>query len=66
MACDNDALTTATIESIQQSGECWVGGTQWRQRQVIRVSVCSWATTEDDVTRSVRAFVAAREAARKT
>ncbi len=25
------------------------------------VSVCSWATTPDDVTRSVRAFVAARE-----
>ncbi len=65
VACDNDALTTATINLIQQSGECWVGGTQWQQRQVIRVSVCSWATTEADVTRSVRAFVDARERARK-
>ena len=31
---------------------------------VIRISVCSWRTTEDDVHRSVRAFVAARAAAR--
>jgi hypothetical protein len=30
---------------------------------VIRISVCSWATTEDDISRSVLAFVAAREKA---
>jgi glutamate/tyrosine decarboxylase-like PLP-dependent enzyme len=64
VACDNDSLTTETIENIQQSGECWVGGTQWQQRSVIRVSVCSWATTAADVTRSVKAFVDARERAR--
>jgi len=64
VACDNDSLTTETINNIQQSGECWVGGTQWQQRSVIRVSVCSWATTAADVTRSVKAFVDAREQAR--
>lgn len=64
-ACDSDAETDTTIDLIQQSGECWVGGTSWQQRRVIRVSVCSWATTEADVTRSVRAFVAARAAARE-
>jgi glutamate/tyrosine decarboxylase-like PLP-dependent enzyme len=63
VACDNDSLTTETIKNIQQSGECWVGGTQWQQRSVIRVSVCSWATTATDVTRSVKAFVDAREQA---
>jgi glutamate/tyrosine decarboxylase-like PLP-dependent enzyme len=63
VACDNDLLTTETIKNIQQSGECWVGGTQWQQRSVIRVSVCSWATTAADVTRSVKAFVDARERA---
>jgi hypothetical protein len=41
-----------------------VGGTQWQQRDVIRVSVCSWATTAADVTRAVKAFVDARELAR--
>ena len=64
VACDNDDITGDTINHIQQSGECWVGGTQWQQRSVIRVSVCSWATTGADVTRSVKAFVAARLKAR--
>jgi glutamate/tyrosine decarboxylase-like PLP-dependent enzyme len=63
VACENDSLTTETIKNIQQSGECWVGGTRWQQRSVIRVSVCSWATTAADVTRSVKAFVDAREQA---
>jgi hypothetical protein len=30
---------------------------------VIRISICSWATSEDDITRSVGAFVAARNKA---
>jgi glutamate/tyrosine decarboxylase-like PLP-dependent enzyme len=64
VACENDDITVDTIKSIQQSGECWVGGTQWHQRNVIRVSVCSWATTESDITRSVKAFVEARQQAR--
>jgi glutamate/tyrosine decarboxylase-like PLP-dependent enzyme len=65
VACEDDATTTATITAIQQSGECWVGGTQWQERSVIRVSVCSWATTAEDVTRSVQTFVEAREQVRK-
>jgi hypothetical protein len=60
VACADDALTTATIAAIQGSGECWVGGTQWQQRSVIRVSVCSWVTTAEDITQSVKAFVDAR------
>jgi glutamate/tyrosine decarboxylase-like PLP-dependent enzyme len=64
VSCGSDKLTTATISNIQQSGECWVGGTQWQERSVIRVSVCSWATTTDDVSRSVKAFVEARRRAR--
>jgi threonine aldolase len=64
VACDSEAITAATIAAIQRSGECWVGGTRWRERSVIRVSVCSWATTAQDVTRTVRAFVDARELAR--
>ena len=65
VACDTDSLTTATINAVQQSAECWVGGTQWQQRSAIRISVCSWATTAEDVTRSVSAFVDARERARR-
>jgi glutamate/tyrosine decarboxylase-like PLP-dependent enzyme len=56
VACENDALTQATIDRIQKSGECWAGGATWFGRKVIRVSICSWATTPDDVERSARAF----------
>lgn len=63
VACDSAELTTRTLELIQTSGECWCGGSQWKGEPVMRISVCSWATTEDDIARSVRAFVAARECA---
>ena len=58
----DEAKTASVIEHIQRSGECWVGGSQWFGEPVIRISVCSWATTQDDVSRSVRAFAAARSA----
>lgn len=63
VACGNDEITKQTIRHIQQSGECWVGGAQWSEKAVIRVSICSWATTENDVRRTVNAFLAAREKA---
>jgi glutamate/tyrosine decarboxylase-like PLP-dependent enzyme len=65
VGCENDDVTARAIEYIQQSGECWVGGTNWRGHAVIRVSVCSWATTEADITRSANVFIAARGQARK-
>ena len=56
VACQSDALTTATLKRIQDLRVCWVGGSTWRGRAVIRVSVSSWATTEQDITRSVASF----------
>lgn len=64
VACESEAITAATIKRIQASGECWVGGTRWQERSVIRISVCSWVTSEEDVSRSVAAFVETREHAR--
>jgi glutamate/tyrosine decarboxylase-like PLP-dependent enzyme len=61
VACDSDDLTQRTTELIQKSGECWVGGSRWFDKSVIRISVCSWVTSAEDISRSVRAFVAARE-----
>lgn len=62
IACDTPAQTNAILAKIQASGECWCGGTSWRDNPAIRISVCSWATTSDDVDRSVQAFVKARDA----
>ncbi len=63
VACDTDVLTNLTMQYIQKSGECWAGGANWNGKVVIRISVCSWVTTESDITRSVKAFVAARDKA---
>ena len=54
--CESDELTEQVIPAIQDLRECWVGGSYWQGRQVIRISVCSWATTESDITRSVHSF----------
>ena len=60
VACENDEITSKTLQLVQESGECWCGSAQWDNKKVIRVSVCSWATTPEDISRSVRAFVKAR------
>jgi glutamate/tyrosine decarboxylase-like PLP-dependent enzyme len=62
VACDTPAETQATLAGIQGSGECWCGGTTWQGRPAIRISVCSWATSPEDVDRSVQAFIDARAA----
>jgi glutamate/tyrosine decarboxylase-like PLP-dependent enzyme len=61
VACQTPEQTQATLANIQRSGECWCGGSVWQGRPVIRLSVCSWATTEEDIGRTVAAFVRARE-----
>lgn len=63
VSCENPDLTFRTLELIQQSGECWCGGTVWNDEPVIRVSVCSWVTTKNDIHRSVAAFAKARDRA---
>ncbi|WP_018699574.1 pyridoxal phosphate-dependent decarboxylase family protein [Amorphus coralli] len=64
VACADDAETEAVLTRIQASGVCWVGGARFRERAVIRFSVCSWATTPDDIDASAAAFVEALTAVR--
>lgn len=61
VACNTDEKTVATLKNIQDHRECWVGGSAWHGKKVIRVSVCSWATTEEDISRSVASFKQAVE-----
>lgn len=58
----SDAETQATIAKVQADGTCFVGGAQWRGRQVMRVSVTNENTTEADVDRSAAAMLAAWKA----
>ena len=53
-----DAETTQrVIGAIQSDGTCWCGGTVWQGHTAMRISVSSWATTEDDVERSLAAIL---------
>lgn len=54
--CETDEITVSVMNEIQDMRECWAGGSTWKGRKVIRISVCSWATTDDDVERSVESF----------
>ena len=56
VACKTDELTVKTMEHIQESRVCWVGGSLWFGRKVIRISISSWATTEHDIHKSVISF----------
>jgi glutamate/tyrosine decarboxylase-like PLP-dependent enzyme len=53
-----DAETTRrVIAALQSDGTCWCGGTVWQGHTAMRISVSSWATTEDDVERSLAAIL---------
>jgi hypothetical protein len=54
-----DEDTDRVITAIQRGGTCWMGGTTWRGRRYMRISVSSWATTDTDVDRSVAAVLEA-------
>jgi glutamate/tyrosine decarboxylase-like PLP-dependent enzyme len=53
-----DAQTTnRVIASVQANGTCWCGGTVWQGQTAMRISVSSWATTDQDVERSLDAMI---------
>jgi glutamate/tyrosine decarboxylase-like PLP-dependent enzyme len=50
-------VTRRTIEAIQEDGTCWCGPTTFQGRTAMRISVCNWSTTTDDVDRSLEAII---------
>jgi glutamate/tyrosine decarboxylase-like PLP-dependent enzyme len=53
--------TRTIIATLQNEGTCWCGTTVWQGRTAMRISVCSWATTDADVERSLAAMLQAAE-----
>ncbi len=49
--------TNNIIKKIQQDGTCWCGGTTWHGKAAMRISVSSYATTDEDVERSLQAMI---------
>jgi glutamate/tyrosine decarboxylase-like PLP-dependent enzyme len=53
----SDDATKRVVEAVQRDGTSWCGGSVWKGRAVMRISVSSWATTDDDVDRSLDAMI---------
>lgn len=59
---NHDIRTDAVIARIQKDGHVWFGGTTWRGQRAMRVSVCNWRTTNEDIDIAVGAIKHAMEA----
>jgi glutamate/tyrosine decarboxylase-like PLP-dependent enzyme len=53
----NADVTNRVIAGIQSDGTCWCSGTTWHGHTAMRISVSGWATTEEDVERSLEAML---------
>jgi len=43
------------IERIVATGEAFFGGTTWRGKRCMRISVCNWQTSAADIDRAAEA-----------
>jgi glutamate/tyrosine decarboxylase-like PLP-dependent enzyme len=55
---DGTNVTDDVIAAVQREGTCWMSGTEWAGQPAMRISVCNWRTTEDDIRSSARAILA--------
>ena len=53
----DEDTTNRVISRIQENGTCWCGKAVWQDQTVMRISVSCWATTEEDVERSLNAIL---------
>lgn len=61
LLCFKDGETTMSIlKVVQDDGICWCGKSVWKGKDVIRISVSSWATTEEDISISAASFKRAK------
>jgi glutamate/tyrosine decarboxylase-like PLP-dependent enzyme len=54
-AANGDNISDAVIAAINASGEAFLSGGSWDGERVMRISVCGWNTSENDVARTVAA-----------
>jgi glutamate/tyrosine decarboxylase-like PLP-dependent enzyme len=61
VAFGDDNRTREVVAALQEAGDCWCGGTRWRGREAMRISISSWATTQDDLEITFRSIIAAAQ-----
>ena len=57
-SCDGANVTDEVIDAVQREGTCWMSGTEWDGEPAMRISVCNWRTTKEDIRRSAGAVLA--------
>jgi glutamate/tyrosine decarboxylase-like PLP-dependent enzyme len=53
----DDEQTKRVCAAIVEDGTCWCGTTVWQAKTAMRISVSSWATTEEDVRMSLDSMI---------
>jgi glutamate/tyrosine decarboxylase-like PLP-dependent enzyme len=56
---DDDATTAAVVAAVQDDGTCWLGGSTFGGRGVMRISIVGWQTTAADIDRCADAILTA-------
>ena len=54
---DGANVTDEVLLGVQSEGTCWMSGTEWGREPAMRISVCNWRTTEEDIRRSAEAIL---------
>jgi len=62
IAYGDEQKTNQILQHVQDQRISWCGGSVWKDRRVIRISVCAWSTTPKDISRTVESFRLAKEA----
>jgi glutamate/tyrosine decarboxylase-like PLP-dependent enzyme len=60
---ETDHSTLSVRNKAIATGEIWFGQTIWQGRPALRLSICSWRTTEDDVDTAIAILAAAKSKA---
>jgi glutamate/tyrosine decarboxylase-like PLP-dependent enzyme len=55
-AFGSDDRTREVVRRMLDEGVAWTSGSLWHGRAVLRISVCNWPTTPDDVRRTLAAL----------
>jgi hypothetical protein len=56
VAFEDDERTRRVVHAVLEDGTAWMSGSRWHDRDIVRISVSNWSTTEDDVRRSLDAL----------
>ncbi|RKX74066.1 MAG: aspartate aminotransferase family protein [Spirochaetes bacterium] len=59
--CKDNNHTDKLLQKVQELNVLWCGSSEWNGEKAIRISICSWASTPDDIKMSLDSFVRAKK-----